>query len=112
MRFPDDEILELLALFPRAQRAEEAGTTFFLVPELSLRPLGQSAVVDALLCPTARDGYPSRLFLSKPLVGDRGSNLNASNVRILERNWFAVSWRVNPNLRLAQMLAAHLDAFR
>jgi hypothetical protein len=111
--FADDELQELTALFPGVQRAEEAGTTFFLIPRLVVPTgAGPSMTADALLCPTDRDGYPSRLYLSKAIVGGRGSNLNANNVRILERNWFALSWRVRTGLRLAQMIAAHLDAFR
>ena len=35
-------------------------------------------------------------------------NWNASGVRIAERNWHAFSWKANPNLRLAQMVAAAL----
>ena len=110
--FPDDELRELTALFPRVKRAQEAGTTFFLLPDLAVPTTGGETIMDGLLCPTDRDGYPSRLFLSKAVLGGRGTNLNASDVRILERNWFAVSWRVRNGLRLAQMVAAHLDAFR
>lgn len=110
--FPTDQIEELVALFPGVKRGEEAGTTFFFLPALAIPTDGVSTVADALLCPTDRDGYPSRLLLSKPIVAGRAVNLNASNVRILDRNWFAVSWRVAKGLRLAQMVAAHLDAFR
>ena len=39
-------------------------------------------------------------------------NWNADGVRLLERNWYAYSWKVNPNLRLAQMIAAHLKGLR
>ena len=112
MTFPDDEVQELVRLHPGVQRGVEAGVTYFLIPNLDL-PAGRSpASTDALLCPSERDGYPSRLFLATPVPGGRNSNFTASNVRILERNWFAVSWRIRPGLRLAQMVRAHLDAFR
>src|ERR1043166_6557785 len=105
--FPDDEVAELACLFPNVMRAQEAGSTFFLLPSLTVITVNGEVIADGLLCPTDRDGYPSRLFLSKPISGGRGNNLNASNVRILERNWFAVSWRIRAGLRLAQMVAAH-----
>lgn len=112
MDFPADQVRELKHLCPEVKKAVEAGVTYFLLPGLAM-PEGRSpAQVDALLCPTTRDGYPSRLFVAEQVAGGHGTNWNASNVRILERNWFAVSWRVNPNLRLAQMVAAHLEAFR
>jgi hypothetical protein len=109
--FPEDEVAELLAVFPRAQKGVEGGVTYFLIPEIAVSAPG-GTTADALLCPSSRDGYASRLFLSKPLATGRAKNLNASNVRILERNWHAVSWRVRGGLRLLQMVAAHLDAFR
>jgi len=34
-------------------------------------------------------------------------NWNANGVRILERNWHAFSWTVNPEPRLIQMVAAY-----
>ena len=112
MNGTDEQVDELTRLFPDVEEAVEGGVRYFLIPSLRLPPGRTPEQVDALLCPSPRDGYPSRLFLAQPVVGGRGSNWNSSNVRILERNWFAVSWRVNPNLRLAQMVAAHLEAFR
>ncbi len=109
--FSEDELVELLAVFPRAQRGVEGGVTYFLLPDIAV-PAPGGTTADALLCPSSRDGYPSRLFLSTPLIAGRAKNLNASNVRILERNWHAVSWKVRSGLRLLQMVAAHLDAFR
>jgi len=108
--FPDDQVGELVRLYPHTTEAQEAGVPYFLIPELAL-PAGQNPPqVDALLCPNGRDGYPSRLFLSQALANLAGRNW--TNVRILERNWFAVSWRIRDGLRLAQMVRAHLDAFR
>lgn len=112
MDFPDDEVRELVALYGDVQAAVEGGVTYFLFPGLML-PAGCSpATSDALLCPTPRDGYNSRLFLAQPLSAGPGRNWSASNVRILERNWFAVSWRVPEGLRLAQKVSVHLSAFR
>lgn len=108
----DEQIRELLRHHPDAEEGTEAGVRYFLIPGLRLPDGCTPDRAAALLCPTARDGYPSRLFLEKRVSCRTARNWNVSNVRILERNWFAVSWRVNPNLRLAQMVAAHLEAFR
>jgi hypothetical protein len=113
MAFAADEVAELLDLFGRVQQAEDGGFTYFLLPDVSLPAGCTPAALDALLCPMARDGYSSRLFLSQQIVHrGPGTNWNAVNVRILERNWFAVSWQVRPTLRLAQLVRGHLDAFR
>lgn len=104
---PDDQVRELARLFPGVQQADEGGVTFFLIPQLSLPAGCTPERVDALLCPTARDGYPSRLFLSEQV-----RSRSWSTARILERNWYTVSWRIREGLRPAQMVLAHLDAFK
>lgn len=112
MTFPTDQLQELARLFPGVKQAIEGGVTYFLLPQLVL-PAGRTPErVDALLCPSGRDGYTSRLFLAQMISTTNGLNWNANGTRILERNWFAVSWRVRDGLRLAQMVRAHLDAFR
>ena len=40
------------------------------------------------------------------------ARMRENGVRIAERNWHAYSWKTSPNLRLAQMVAAHLRALR
>lgn len=113
MAISDDELRELTRQYPEMEQGTEAGVTYILIPGLRLPEGCTPEHLDALLCPQGRDGYPSRLFLEKRVSCRNARNWNATDVRILERNWFAVSWRVNtPNLRLAQLLAAHLEAFR
>ena len=113
MAFAADDIAELIQLFTRVQQAEEGGFTYFLLLDVALPEGCTPATLDALLCPMARDGYSSRLFLSQQIAHrGPGTNWNAVNVRLLERNWFAVSWRVRAALRLAQLVRGHLDAFR
>ncbi len=111
MTVRDEDVKELAAMFEGVTEATEAGVRYFLIPGLLMPPGRTPERVDALLCPSPRDGYPSRLFLAQQVAGGRGANWN-SCIRILERNWHALSWRVNPELRLAQMVAAHLEAFR
>lgn len=112
MAFASDQVEELKRLFPNVQRSEEGGCIYFLLPQLRLPERCTPASTDALFCPTARDGYPSRLFFAEQVQCSTKLNWNANGVRIVERNWHAFSWKVNPNLRLAQMVAAHLKAFR
>lgn len=113
MTFPKDQIDELKELCEELAAGEEGGVTYLLLRGARM-PAGCSpAVMDALLCPSHKDGYDTRLFYSaKPTLG-AGLNWNAQ-VRILDRQWCAYSWKV-PNgltLRLAQMFIAHVRALR
>jgi hypothetical protein len=112
MAIPEEQLKELATLFPGVAAAEEGGDTFYLIPSLRL-PQGTSPeVVDALLCPTRRDGYESRLYFSEHIRCPNTLNWTVNGVHMLGRNWWAISWRTAPGLRLAQMVRAHLDAFR
>lgn len=106
------ELDELLLLWPEVEEAVEAGVTFYLLPRLAMPPGSTPPRVDALLCPTPRDGYASRLYLAERVTGGaKRLNWNGQ-IRVLERNWHAASWRTPAGLRLAQMVAVHLEAFR
>jgi len=110
MNYTADEVAELKALCPEAAEGKEGSTTVLVLPSLRLPPGCVPPVVDALLWPVARDGYPSRLYVSERVVkpGAAQPNWN-SNVRILERNWHAYSWNLNrSDLRPVQMIAEHL----
>ncbi len=110
--FPIDQVQELLRLFPGAHQAVEGGVTYILLPDLEL-PLGCApSRVDVLLCPTARDNYASRLYYAQQISCGPPQNWHVQGVRILERNWFAFSWRTREGLRLTQMVLAHLDGLR
>ena len=112
MSFPEDQIAEVKQLCPDVQLHEEAGCAYLLLPGLNLPDGCSPASMDALLCPTSRDGYPSRLFFTEKVKSPTERNWNANGVRIAERNWQAYSWKTNPSLRLIQMIAAHLGALR
>lgn len=109
---PGDPFDELLQLSPELQQAVEAGVTYYLLPNLAMPPGATPARVDALLCPTARDGYESRLYLAERVSGGKHTLNWNGQIRVLERNWYAVSWRTPAGLRPAQMVAIHLEAFR
>src|ERR1041384_2415587 len=114
MQFPQDQIDEIKAAYPNVSSADEGGILYFLIPKFPLPPGNSPAVVDVLLCPTAdRHGYPSRLFFAEQVQSSKPLNWNTNNVRILERNWFAYSWKVTQQgLRLTQILALHLRALQ
>src|SRR4051812_32613346 len=105
MNAPSDQIEELRALAPGVAVCEGGAVTYFLLPGLQL-PAGCSPQkVDALLCPTPRDGYESRLFFSQLVASSSARNWHVTNTRIVDRQWSAFSWKTNKTgLRLAQMV--------
>jgi len=111
--FPQDQIDELKRLYSGLSLIAEAGVQYLLIPALVLPKGCDPQKLDCLLCPTARDGYPSRLFFAQQVKGPRPLNWNVNGVRIGELNWHAFSWKIaGSNLRLAQMLTSHLRALQ
>jgi hypothetical protein len=82
------------------------------LPELHLPEGCNPGHTDCLLCLGPRDGYDNRLFFSVIVITPAPRNWNTQNVRILERNWFAYSWRVPVGLRPIEILIGHLRALR
>jgi hypothetical protein len=105
------EIQELVLVFPSVQQVTEAGVVYFLLPGLLLPETCVPNKVDALLCPSSRDGYASRLFFSAQISGCPQRNWNA-HVRILDRTWYGISWKVPDTQRLVQMVLTHLTALK
>lgn len=115
MEFPPAQLEELRQLCGDARQHEEAGFTYFFMPQLNLPDGCEPATVDALLCPMSREGYNSRLFFAsqiKPAHTTTALNWNANSVRILEKNWHAYSWKTPGGLSLLQMVAVHLKALQ
>lgn len=113
MNFSEDQILELKSIAPDLSIAQDGGYTYIRIDNLQLPDYCQPNVVNALLCPSQKDGYESSLFYSAQISGYRTTlNWNRIGVRILNENWYAISWRVNPGLRLSEMLLIHLSALR
>ena len=113
MNFPEEQIEELRKIAPNLSIAQEGGYTYILIEKLSLPDNCQPSIVDALLCPTHHPtGYNSRLFFSEKIEGcPDGRNWNGS-IRILERNWLAISWNIPPDQRLSETLIGHLKSLR
>lgn len=112
MSTPDEEVAELQRRYPGSTRCEEGGTTFYFIPELPLPQGCSPTTVDALLCPTPRDGYPSRLFFAEQVqTPPKPTPLNWNGTpRILERNWHAFSWLDVPALPLVDLVQAYTRA--
>jgi len=113
MDFPKEQIEELKQIYGEVGFCEEGGYNYFFIPNLPLPDGCAPEKVDVLLCPMTRDSYPSRLFFAEKIKTKTERNWNANGTHILERNWYAFSWKVNqPNLRLIQIIRAHLRGLR
>ncbi len=111
MTYPSDQIDELRHHCDRISLGEEGGTSYIQLEGLLLPEGCVPQKCDALLLPTEKDSYPSRLFLSVRPTSQVERNWNVSDARILERNWHAFSWKVTRgNLRLERLLVGHLKA--
>lgn len=113
MSYPADQIEELKHCCEAIAATTESGVDYLWLTNLVLPSQCRPGKCDALLCPTPRDGYPSRLFFSEMVAGPFPRNWNY-NGRICERNWVAFSWNVTAGepMRLAQLVRVHLDGFR
>jgi hypothetical protein len=108
----EEQIQELMSLCPDAKQATEGGVDYVFLPLLNLPNGCNPSAVDCLLALGARDGYDSRLFFAQIVASPQARNWNGQNIRVLERNWFAYSWRVPNGLRPMETLIAHLQALR
>lgn len=104
-----DALAALERQFPGAKRYQEGGMTFYFIPRLRLPAGCIPEQVDALLCPTARDGYPSRLFFAERVQGPAPRNWNGDS-HILGRRWYAFSWADIQGLPLVDLVLAHVRA--
>jgi hypothetical protein len=87
----------------------EGGEEFIFLPRLLLPTGCIPQTCDALLCAHARDGYETRLFLSAKCK----QNINWTEVRIMERQWFVMSYQGVPaNLPLDEILFSHLSPLK
>jgi len=112
VEFSQEQVEELKLFCPDARPHVEGGTTYFFLPGLRLPDGCSPAQMNALLCPTGHHGYTSRLLFEGQFSSRQARNWHF-NAHILGRNWAAISWNIPATgLRLAQILAEHLRAFR
>jgi hypothetical protein len=101
-------VAELRRLCPGLLSTAEGERTLYLLPQLRLCDGCNPAIVDSLLCPFERDGYPFRLFFADKIATPKALNWNFDGNMILDRKWFAFSWKVPGKLRLIQMVSSIL----
>jgi hypothetical protein len=112
MSYPQEQIDELKRYCTKLSALKEGCTLFFYLEGLRLPAGCAPETCDALLCPTDKDGYPSRLYFSAQVTGPYPRNWNVSGARIGEKNWWAFSWKVDlVSPTLAQLLLAHVNGF-
>lgn len=111
MPFNEEEIKELKTIASNISFATEGGYEYILIEKLQLPDGCNPSEVDALLCPTTKDGYESRLFFSSQISGCPSRNWNG-NIRVLDRNWYAFSWRINSQHSLTKTLLLHLNSLQ
>ncbi|WP_108425040.1 hypothetical protein [Flagellimonas amoyensis] len=109
MSFAQKEIDELKKVAPDLKIIQEGGYTFFYIEKLLLPDGCVPNIIEALLCPTPHSGYPCRLFFSSQISGCPARNWNG-NLRVIGRNWFAISWKTKSGLTLLEMVSIHLKA--
>ena len=110
----DEHVADLNLICAGAKEMAECGSTYIFLPALHLPEGCTPKQVDALLrLSSTNTDYPTRLFLSQVVSSSSALNWNASNVVILQRNWFAFSWRdVLNEGRPIEIVAQHLKALR
>jgi hypothetical protein len=107
----EKQVEEFLLAFPGAKQLTEGGYQYFYLENIVLPSGCSPEKVSVLLCPQMREGYKSRLFLSQMVTGCPVRNWTMKNVRILESNWFSISWQTNTGLTIKEMYYTHLKAF-
>jgi hypothetical protein len=101
---------ELRAIVPGAQEMIEAGITYIHLPrtEAALRARHRGSI--ALHTAAQHSGYTTRLFLSQQV---NGKGANWTTHQIFGKTWQTWSWNNVPsNIRPAQILRGHLEAFK
>lgn len=107
MSLASDGLEDVRVLCSAVSVHEEGDLHYLLLPSLVL-PDGSCA--DGLLCLSGRDGYSTRLFLSRQVSG-KGNNWSLH--RILDKIWHTWSWNGVPaDLPPIEILMSHLDALR
>ena len=104
-----DEIRELAAMFPGTGWAEEAGITYFRIPDVTLPDGCSPSRMTLLLCPSPLGGYEYRLFFAEKVKTPCAKNWNGS-IHILGQTWHAFSWQAKEKVTLTQMVARLLRA--
>jgi hypothetical protein len=110
MSDPAAEFAKLKAMHADAVLLKEGGVPLPLLPKFKFRAAGKEQIMDLLLYPAQQGGYATRLFLERKIEGVK-DNPNWTSQRILEREWWVISWKDVPaTLPWTAILCAHLRA--
>lgn len=106
------EIARLKSVCALAEPWEEGGVLAVFLPGLKVvGPQEQAHVLDALLWPHARDGYPTRLYLER-VIPNSSTGVWTQSV-IMGRTWHVLSWRDVPaSLPWIEILSNHMRPFQ
>jgi hypothetical protein len=105
------DLTDLQRFSSGASTLSDAGLRYIHLPDLRLPPTCSPPKADALLCMDARDGYPTRLFFSRPIATPaRGLNWHMTPT-VAGVVWHAFSWNNVPSTAPIQVLLGHLAAF-
>lgn len=108
----EDRLAGLRSLCAGAAFVSDSGKGYVSLPKLRFTSDNNVIEVDALLCPSAHSGYPTRLFLARPLSG-KGQGGQWSVHTICGQTWHTWSWGgIDADLPLLQILLGHLRALR
>tara|TARA_R110002124_G_scaffold149259_5_gene315359 strand:- start:9402 stop:9752 length:351 start_codon:yes stop_codon:yes gene_type:complete len=111
MEVNSDWIERLRKVYPELEVLKEGGFSYIFIKDLILPDGVIPEKLDALLCIDRRDGYDSRLYVSEKIKEcDPSRNWNG-NIVLMDKNWFAVSWKTQQGLTYIEMLMVHLKAF-
>ena len=103
----NEQLATMRSLCQGAELWEEGGRPLVFLPGLKVHSGGEVHTVDGLLCPRDRDGYETRLFLSKAFPG-KVANWNVFNIK--GRTWHSPSWQgVSAKLPWLEILGGHLS---
>jgi hypothetical protein len=106
----EEELIKLRRIYKQAEPWDECGQPLVYLPNVTVESGGVKHELNTLLCPRARDGYPTRVFLSKPFP-NKGQNWKVFNIKGL--TWHACSFSEVPaSLPWIEILANHLRVLR
>lgn len=112
--FSGEHLAELDLICAGAKEMAELGSAYIYLPALRLPNGCTPNQVDGLLrVSSTNTDYPTRLYFSQMVSCSTALNWNATNVVILQKNWFAYSWTDVANEgRPIEIIAQHLKALR
>ena len=108
MTAPEQQLAVIIDLCAQAQLVDEAGRKVVFLPNMTFQAGHEAATQDLLFVPFPHSGYESRLFFTQQLSGGDARNWTQHN--LLNRNWWAPSYRVDVSLSWRDQILQHIKA--